>query len=481
MAEITNDIFFAGISEITAKLHAKEFSAVELTRAFCDRLERIGAAHNALALSLRESAVRKAKDLDSEIKRDRFRALTGIPFGAKDLLAVKGHPTKWGAKPYAAQKFDESASIIAKLDKAGAILIGKLAMVELAGGGGYRYPAASLTGPGLNPWDKTRWSGGSSSGSGIATAAGLVTFAIGSETSGSILTPSSFCGVTGMRPTYGLVSRHGAMALSWTLDKLGPLCRSAEDCGIVLQTISGGDSDDPGSAGRSFNYLPQFTRKPADLTVGYAPVDFDEWADPSARAALKSALEVVKSLGMKMKEVEIPDFPYGPLVNTIINGEAGSIFEELIRSGQVDQLADKRQIAGFKAMLELPAVEYLRAMRIRSEVQDAFRRLFLDVDMLLTPSRLTGAPKITDRLDGGPAPAAGPAGSAPARPRGLQGLIPAGNLAGLPAISLPCGFADKMPVAISLVSRPFWENQLIATGRAFQSQTNWHRQRPELG
>src|SRR5580704_2296758 len=254
MAEITNDIFFAGISEITAKLHAKEFSAVELTRAFCDRLERIGAAHNALALSLRESAVRKAKDLDSEIKRDRFRALTGIPFGAKDLLAVKGHPTTWGAKPYAAQKFDESASIIAKLDKAGAILIGKLAMVELAGGGGYRYPAASLTGPGLNPWDKTRWSGGSSSGSGIATAAGLVTFAIGSETSGSILTPSSFCGVTGMRPTYGLVSRHGAMALSWTLDKIGPMCRSAEDCALVLETIAGADSEDPGSAGKNFHY-----------------------------------------------------------------------------------------------------------------------------------------------------------------------------------------------------------------------------------
>ena len=181
-----------------------------------------------------------------------------------------------------------------------------------------------------------------------------------------------------------------------------------------------------------------------------------------------------------MKEVEIPDFPYGRLVNTIINGEAGSIFEELIRSGKVDQLADKRQIAGLKAMLELPATEYLRAMRIRSEVQDAFRRLFLDVDMLLTPSRMAGAPKITDRLDGGGPSGPGSAARTAPAARGLQGMIPAGNLAGLPAISLPCGFAEKMPVAISLVSRPFWENQLIATGRAFQSQTDWHRRRPPL-
>jgi aspartyl-tRNA(Asn)/glutamyl-tRNA(Gln) amidotransferase subunit A len=473
MAQIPNDIFYASITEIIAKLRAKEFSAVELTRAFCDRLEKIGPRFNALALSLREPAIRKAKDVDGDIKRDRFRPLTGIPWGAKDLLAVKGHPTTWGAKPYAAQMFDEDAFVVQKLEKAGAILIGKLSMVELAGGGGYRYPAASLTGPGLNPWDRSRWSGGSSSGSGAATAAGLVTFAIGSETSGSILTPSSFCGVTGFRPTYGLVSRRGAMALSWTLDKLGPLCRSAEDCGLVLQAISGGDPQDPGSAGHGFNYVPQYARKAADITIGYAPADFEEYAEPSARTALRAALEVMKATGVKMKEVEIPDFPYGPLVNTIINGEAGSIFEELIRSGKIDQLADKRQIAGFKAMLELPSCEYLRAMRIRAQVQQAFRDLFIDVDVLLTPSKFTGAPKATDRLDQG-------SGAPPPKSRGLNGLIPAGNLCGLPAISLPCGFSDKMPVAISLVSRPFYENQLVAMGKWFQGQTDWHKKRPPV-
>src|SRR5204862_1989517 len=173
----------------------------------------------------------------------------------------------WGAKPYAGQVFDYDATVIEKLSGVGAVLTGKLAMVELAGGGGYLLPSASLTGPGLNPWDRSRWSGGSSSGSGSAVAAGLATFAIGSETSGSILTPAAFCGITGLRPTYGLVSRYGAMALSWTMDKLGPMCHSAEDCGLVLEAMAGGDSNDPGSAHKSFHYTPQYYRQAKDLRI----------------------------------------------------------------------------------------------------------------------------------------------------------------------------------------------------------------------
>ena len=475
MAEIHDDVFFATISELNAKLRAKQFSTVELTRAFCDRLEKHGPTYNALALSLRDSAIRKAKDVDGDMKRDRMRGpLQGIPFGVKDLLAVKKHPTTWGAKPFAGQVFDEDALVVDKLDKLGAILIGKLAMVELAGGGGYRYPSASLTGPGLNPWDRTRWTGGSSSGSGAATAAGLVAFALGSETSGSILTPSAFCGVTGLRPSYGLVSRRGAMALSWTLDKIGPLCRSVEDCALVLHAIAGADIEDPGSAGKSFFYAPKFARKPAEFTVGYAPVDFDEWADESARPALKAAVEVFKGLGVKLKEVEIPDFPYGALTGTIIAAEAASIFEDILRDGRADQMADKRQVAGLKTGLEITAVDYLKAMRIRSLVQEAFRQLYVDVDLLLSPSRLGPAPRVTERLDAG-------SGRTPPKARGLSGLIAAGNLAGLPALSFPCGLADGMPVAISLVGRPFFEMQLIAMGMAFQAQTDWHRKRPPIG
>jgi len=474
MADISSDVFFGTIGEIGARLRAKEFSCVELTRAFCDRLERLAPRYNALALSLREQALRQARDVDSDLKLGRTRGpLQGIPYGAKDLLAVAKQPTTWGARPFTAQVFDYNARVIEKLNSAGAILAGKLAMVELAGGGDYRYADASVTGAGLNPWDRARWSGGSSSGSAAALAAGLVTFSLGSETSGSILTPAAFCGVTGLRPTYGLVSRRGAMALSWTLDKIGPLCRSTEDCALVLQAIAGNDFEDSGSAGKSFTYTPQFARKPSEITIGYAPVDFEAWADPAVRPGVSTALGVVKSLGVRMKEIELPEFPYGALVGTIIAGEAGSIFEDLIRSGKVEQLADKAQIAGLKSMLELPAVEYLRAMRVRTLVQEAFRKLFLDCDVLLSPTRMDVAPKVDAPLGGG-----GTSVFSAPRSRGMISLIPAGNLAGLPALSLPCGFANNLPIGISLVGRPFYENQLIALGKAFQTQTDWHRRRP---
>jgi aspartyl-tRNA(Asn)/glutamyl-tRNA(Gln) amidotransferase subunit A len=468
----TDDVFFSSISELSAALAKKEFSTVELTHAFCDRLEKLGARYNALALSLRDTALRKAKDVDRDFKLDRVRSpLQGIPYGAKDLLAVKGKPTTWGTKAFASQVFKEDAQVIELLDKAGAVLIGKLSMVELAGGGGNRYPSASATGACLNPWNRTYWSGGSSSGPGTATAAGLVTFSIGSETSGSILGPSAYCGITGLRPTYGLVSRRGAMALAWTLDKIGPMCRSAEDCALVLSVIAGNDYEDPGSAGKSFHYAPQFARKPDEITIGYAPVDFDESTAPETRAGFQEALKLVKSLGMRMKEIEIPDFPYTALVTTIIATEGASSFEDFIRSGRVDQLIEHRQAQGLKANLEIPAVDYLRAMRVRALVQQAFRDLFLDVDFLLAPTKPNIAWKLTDRLD---------TPVTPPKSRGLSGLIPAGNLAGLPALSLPCGFASGLPIAISLVGRPFYENQLIAVGKAFQSHTGWHRKRPPV-
>lgn len=473
MAAIHDPIFFANLNDLTAKLRARDFSAVELTRAFCDRLEKLGPRYNALALSLQDDAVKKARDVDGDLKRERYRGmLQGIPFGVKDLLAVQGKPTTWGAKPYAAQVLDYTATVVKKLEKTGGILAGKLAMVELAGGGGYRYAKASLQGPGMNPWDRTRWSGGSSSGSAIAVAAGLVPYALGSETSGSILTPSAFCGVTGLRPTYGLVSRHGAMALSWTLDKIGPICRSAEDCGLVLQAIAGNDADDPASAGKSFYFAPKYARALKDLVVGYAPIDFAEWAEPAARADMQKAFEEIKGLGVQVKEVKLPDLPYGPVTSTIIAAEAASIFEPLIASGQVDQLADAKQIAGLKAALEMPAKDYLRAMRVRSLIQIALRELFAEVDVLITPSRLGAAPKITDPLDRPLTDRTMPT------ERGLTALIPAGNLAGLPALSLPCGFADGMPVGISLVGRPFSEGMLLNLGREYQSKTDWHLRRP---
>ncbi len=472
---MTDDIFFSPIAGLTRRLRAGEFSCVELTRAFCDRMEQYGPRYNALALSLRERAINKAREVDGDIKRQRFRSpLQGIPFAAKDLLSVAGQITTWGAKPYAAQVFDYDATVIAKLEKAGAILIGKLAMVELAGGGGYRLPSASLFGAGLNPWDKSRWSGGSSSGSGSAVAAGLSTYALGSETSGSILTPSAFCGVTGLRPTYGLVSRHGAMALSWTLDKIGPMCRSAEDCGVVLQAIGGKDEADPSSAGKSFYFAPQFARELKTLRIGYAASDFEEAPEAAARAPLNAALRTLRQMGCTLIETKLPDFAYGPIISTIIDAEGASIFEELIESGQVDQLADKKQASGFRAALDIAARDYLKAMRVRRLIQLEFRKMLTSVDLLVAPARLGVAPKVSEPLDRSLRTSSGP--TAP----GLRSLIPAGNLAGMPALSLPCGFAEGLPVALQLVSRPFTENLILSIGIEFQKRTEFHRQRPKV-
>ncbi|MBV9677425.1 MAG: amidase, partial [Acidobacteriaceae bacterium] len=399
--------------------------------------------------------------------------LQGIPYAVKDLIAVAGFPTTWGAKPYANQVFEEDATVINRLNSAKAILIGKLSMVELAGGGGYSSASASLQGPGLNPWNKQYWSGGSSSGSGAAVAAGLVPYALGSETSGSILTPACYCGVTGLRPTYGLVSRHGAMALSWTLDKLGVLAHTAEDCGLVLRVIAGGDPNDPGSAGKSFYYTPEWYQKIGDLKIGFAEIDFSDWVDEPLRPAFANALSVVKSMGPQMGETKLPDFPYGPIIGTIIDSEAASIFEVLIRSGQVDTLADQNQIAGLKASMNYSAVDYLKAMRVRSQIQDAFRKLFADFDLLLAPTRFS----LPDRSDQ-------PFDETPRkRPeqRGVgSGLIQASNLCGLPALTMPCGFVNGLPIGVQVVGPPFTENRLIAFAREFQKRTDFHKQHPPM-
>ena len=247
---------FMSVRRLGRLVRHREVSPVELAELFLDRLERLGPDYNAVVTVTGERAMRQARRAEREIAAGRYRGpLHGIPYGVKDLLATSGGiPTTWGAAPLRDQVFDHDATVIERLEAAGAVLVAKLAMVELAGGGGYWQPNASFTGPCQNPWDPTKWSGGSSSGSGAATAAGLAPFAIGSETMGSIMSPSGNCGVSGLRPTYGRVSRYGAMALSWTLDKLGPMCLTADDCGLVLEAISGRDPKDPTTAHRTFGY-----------------------------------------------------------------------------------------------------------------------------------------------------------------------------------------------------------------------------------
>src|ERR1700682_4532698 len=251
----TEDLAYLSVGELAKRIESKKLSPVELTQFFLDRSQNLGPRFNAYARLTPEIALAQAKDAEKEIQRGHYRGpLHGIPYAAKDLLAVRGVPCTGGAKPYATQTFDYDATVIEPLNRVGAVLLGKAAMIELAGGMGYRFASASLQGEAKNPWDTKCWTCGSSSGSGAIVAAGLAPFAIGTETWGSILCPSAFCGVSGLRPTYGRVPRHGAMALCWTMDKLGPMARSAEDCGLILQAIAGHDPRDPSSAPMDFKY-----------------------------------------------------------------------------------------------------------------------------------------------------------------------------------------------------------------------------------
>jgi len=432
---------------------------------------------------VRDRAIDEARRADRS-RRTASSALHGVPYAAKDLVAATGARTTWGAPPYRDQTFDEDATVIAKLRRAGAVLAAKLAMVELAGGGGYRYPSASLQGPGRNPWNTDRWSGGSSSGSGSAVAAGLVPWAIGSETSGSIGTPAAFCGVTGLRPTYGLVSRHGAMALSWTLDKLGPMARTAEDCALALQVMAGADPADPTTSGKRF--VPLEGRAAAAAVrrarVGFAEEDLGH-ATSEAKRALERGIAELRRIVPNVARVVLPaDLPYGPMVGTVFGAEGATIFGELIDSGRVDELVDKRQAAGLKRGADIRARDYLQAQRLRAILIERFRTIFATVDAIVAPARVSTAPPIDAPLDGRP-PGAGSLASTPkadAPGPGNTALIPAGNLAGLPAIFFPCGFGtDGLPVGLQLVGPPWSEPLLVAIAAAYQRETGHHLKRPK--
>ena len=480
------DVRYATVAELAHGLKRKRYSSVELASATLDLLETHGPRYNAVATLMPERALAEARRADRTRATART-ALHGVPYGAKDLVAAKGAPTTWGAPPYKDQRFDEDATVITKLGRAGGVLAAKLAMVELAGGGGYRYPSASLQGPGRNPWDIGRWSGGSSSGSGSAVAAGLVPWAIGSETSGSIGTPAAFCGVTGIRPTYGLISRHGAMALSWTLDKLGPMARTAEDCALALQAMAGPDPADRTVSGKRFAPLAgrAAARAVRLVRAGFAEEDL-EHATPEARRALERGIAELRKILPKTVRAALPaDLPYGPMVGTVYGAEGATIFGELIDSGRVDELMDRRQAAGLRAALDIRARDYLQAQRLRTILIERFRELFRDVDVLIAPARVSTAPPIDAPLDNRP-PGAGslaapPTAGAPAAPGpGNTALIPAGNLAGLPAIFFPCGFGtDGLPVGLQLVGPPFSEALLVAIVAAYQRDTGHHLKRPK--
>jgi aspartyl-tRNA(Asn)/glutamyl-tRNA(Gln) amidotransferase subunit A len=467
---ITDDILFASVRELATLLRTQKITSVALTEAYLERLDKLGPKLNAVALVTRDLALKEALAADKEIKAGKYRGpLHGVPYGAKDLFATTGLPTSWGAEPFKNQVFDHDAALIQKLRAAGAVLVAKLAMVELAGGFGYNTADASFTGPGRNPWNTAYWAGGSSSGPGAAVAAALVPFAIGSETSGSIITPAAFCGITGLRPTYGRISRHGTMALSWSLDKLGPMCRSADDCGLVLAGVAGADPLDPSSVDRPFAYTePEKEKKKFKLGVLKGAT---QNAQPEVRKNFEESLKVLRQFADVEEGVELPDLPYSAAVSTIVDAEGASAFRDFIESGKSKELrAPSDRWGGYAASMVL-AVDYLQAQRVRGHMKRALDDIYAKYDALIAPARGTVAypvgvdfDKAYPNFGGGPP------------------VIQAGNLAGQPALAVPNGFGTKdLPTGIQFTGRVWSEARLIAVAHAYQQATSWHRKRPPFG
>jgi aspartyl-tRNA(Asn)/glutamyl-tRNA(Gln) amidotransferase subunit A len=458
-----DDIYFATVAELHQLLRAKKISAVELTKIFLERLGELGPHYNALAELTPELALAQARRADRTRARGQSDSpLLGIPYGAKDLLATKSIPTRWGAPPLRDQVFDYDATVVRRLAQAGAVLIGKLAMVELAGGGTYEYPSASLHGPGLNPWNRGHWSGGSSSGSGSAVAAGLVPFALGSETWGSIVTPATYCGITGLRPTWGLVSRYGAMELAWSMDKVGPLAHSAQDCGYVLQAIAGHDPNDFTTVKPGFHLSP--TRR-GSFRLGILPADFS--GQPELEGKFQMAVRVLRRLGMRTRDIQLPSFPYDEIARTILHGETAAAHGDFIASPKVEELADRGQITGLKATLTHSAQSLALAYRSRRQLVPQVLALFDRVDVLVTPALLNEALTLETNLQ--------------ARFNRRGGYSVLGALCGVPSLTMPIGLsANGLPLGLSIIGNRFAENTLLRIGMLFQRETDWHRARPPV-
>ena len=451
---------FYPVTQLAELIRTRQVTSLELTEMYLARLRRYDPLLQCVATFTEELAIRQAKRADDEIARGRYRGpLHGIPWGAKDLLATRGYPTQWGAAPYAGQQLDVDATVVQRLEAAGAVLIAKLTLGALANGDVW------YGGVTKNPWDTSEGSSGSSAGSGAATAAGLVGFAIGTETMGSIVSPSSRCGVSGLRPTFGRVSRTGAMALCWSLDKIGPMCRSVEDCALVFSAIYGPDGLDMSLTPEPFQWNPALDAR--QLRVGYVAEAFkaadagdtDAHHRPAGEEMQRvndvnsaAVLDVMREAGFELTPIELPDTDIQGLW-VILAAEAAAAFDQITRDGSVDSLTRQDDDAWpniFRAARFIPAVEYINANRIRSQLVADMARLMQEVDVFISPSF------------GG-------------RTLGLT------NLTGHPTVVLPNGFTDRRsPTSITFVGGLHREAETLAVAKAYQDATDWHRQYPDL-
>jgi len=436
------DLAFLSIAELGPLLRARKVSSLELTQLALDRLKRFDPQLLCVVNLTEERALARARQADVEIGRGRIRSpLHGIPWGAKDLLAVPGYPTTWGSPLFKEQMLTETATVVERLDAAGAILVAKLSLGEFAQGDVW------YGGMTKNPWKTDQGSSGSSAGPASATASGCLPFAIGSETLGSIVSPATRCGATALRPTFGRVSRHGAMALAWSMDKLGPMCRSVTDCGLVFAAIHGPDGRDPTVHDRPFDWEPR--RGIAGLRIGYLKGAFE--AEHGTKAFDMAAVAVFQRLGAALVPIELPsDLPTGAL-RIILTAEAAAAFDEVTRSGRDDQMVQQTRNAwpnSFRSARFIPAVEYIQANRIRSLLMKKMDDVLRDVDVVVAPTFGGNALLIT-------------------------------NLTGHPAVVLPNGFnPDGTPVALTFLGRLFGEAELLAVAEAYQNATDFHTRRP---
>jgi aspartyl-tRNA(Asn)/glutamyl-tRNA(Gln) amidotransferase subunit A len=462
---MADDLSFASLVELGLRLRAGELTSVQLTEHALERLERHGPALNAVVTLTRERALCEARQADEERAEGIDRGpLHGIPYGAKDLLATIDYPTTWGAEPFRSQQFDHDADVITRLREAGAVLVAKLSMVELAGGLGYEQPNAALTGPGRSAWNPDRWAGGSSSGSGSAVAAGLVSFAIGTETWGSIHCPSSFNGITGLRPTYGRVSRGGAMALSWTMDKIGPMARSAADCALVLRAIAGASAADSTTLGQP--ELAADDRR-SGFRFGLLKGSIESSA-PGVAANATAAVERLREIGT-VEEIDLPELPWDDAASIIIMCEAASVFAEFLKRGDGMRLTAPEDRIGLYHAFTVPSTDYLQAMRIRTFGAGKMAELLAGFDALVAP-----AYPVT------PPPAEGNFEAYFDKHPG-HSLSAMGNLLGLPSISVPTGLdEDGLPTSLEILTSWWMEPTVFAIAAAYQSRTTWHTSRPPL-
>jgi Asp-tRNA(Asn)/Glu-tRNA(Gln) amidotransferase A subunit family amidase len=460
------DVAFWPVRHLSELIRTKQVSSVELTEMYLARLHRHNGLLNNVVTFLDEHGLAEARRADAEIAAGHYKGpLHGIPWGAKDIISVKGFKTTWGAAPFRDQAFDYDASVVEMLRDAGAVLIAKLTTGELAAGDNW------FGGQTKSPWDPSQGSSGSSAGPSSATAAGCVGFAIGTETSGSILSPSARCGLAGLRPTFGRISRHGCMALSWTQDRLGPICRYAEDCALVMQAIAKPDDRDMSVTDLPFNWNADLDVR--RLRVGIIQNSFDEITNPAAKANARKMLETFQAIGVReLVPVAVPDVPSNV---SAISVESTVFFDEHARAGRMQGTRAARPNGRL-----VPAVEWLQSQRVRMMMMMELAKATAHVDVYLVGSNNTGM--------GGPGGAGGPGGPAGTRPAEppppqtpTQRHFGMANLASYPAINLPNGFAETgTPTNATIYAQPYREHEILALAKAYQDVARHHLVRPRL-